>query len=149
MQSEARDAGVPRIMPLAIAPEREGSSPEFDLSDPDASVYCPSCGSGFRAGATRCADCDRDLVPRSWVEARAREPAGEHESIDAPVKLADVENPFKADVLGSILNQEGIWFATQPTGWAAIRFVVRSRDLDAARQILSDLDHAEERAEDR
>jgi hypothetical protein len=52
-------------------------------------------------------------------------------------------------VLGSILNQEGIWFATQPTGWAAIRFVVRSRDLDAARQILSDLDHAEERAADR
>jgi hypothetical protein len=139
------------FMPLAAEPEPADSVPEFDLSDPDAVAYCPACGSGFRAGLLRCADCDRDLVPRSWAEARASERAVEQETVDpyARVRLADVENPFKANLLGSILNEETIWFTTEPTGWAAIRFVVRSRDLEAARQILSDLDEMDDRAENR
>lgn len=128
------------------APELEepsvtaGGLPEFDLSDPDAVAFCPSCGDGYRAGATRCADCDRDLLPRSWVEARSKEPALEPNSADAPVLLADVENTFKAQLLASVLTDEGVWFASEPSGWSAARFLVRARDLDFARQVLSDLD---------
>jgi hypothetical protein len=133
--------------PLPGPPDLEENL-EFDLSDPDAVAYCPSCGSGFRAGPVRCVDCDRDLMPRAWAEAQACEPALEHQTLDALVPLADVENPFRADVLGSVLNAERIWFTTKSTGWAAIRFVVRSRDLEAARQILSDMDEMADRAEE-
>lgn len=45
-------------------------APEFDLSDLSAAAFCPSCGAGYRAGPSRCADCDETLVPRSSVEAK-------------------------------------------------------------------------------
>jgi len=120
--------------------ETAGRLPEFDLSDPDAVAYCPSCGSGYRTGPVRCVDCDRQLLPRSWVEARTLGPAVEPDGVDAPVLLADVENSFKAHLLGSALHDEGIWFASEPSAWGAVRFLVLPRDLDLARRMLSDLD---------
>ncbi len=125
------------------APELEettGGLPEFDLSDPDAVAFCPSCGSGYRAGPLRCADCDRELLPRSWVEARTIGPAFEPTGADTPLLLADVENSFKAHLLGSVLHDEGIWFASEPSAWGAVRFLVLPRDLEPARRVLSDLD---------
>ncbi len=116
--------------------EASGGSPEFDLSDPDAVVFCPSCGSGYRAGAARCSDCDTELMSRSWVEARASERA----VADSPVPLADIESAYRAHVLGSLLNDEGIWFATETPGRGAVRFHVRARDLPRAQDVLSDLD---------
>ena len=120
--------------------ETAGSLPEFDLSDLDAVAYCPSCGSGYRTGPVRCADCDRELLPRSWVEARTIGPVIEPSGADAPVLLADVENSFKANLLGSALSEEGVWFASEPSAWGAVRFSVLPRDLAFARQVLSDLD---------
>jgi hypothetical protein len=114
--------------------------PDFDLSDPDAAAFCPSCGSAYRAGTARCTDCDCELVPRSWVEARANEPDLEHERNEAPVPLADIENSYRAHVLGSLLNDEGIRFGTETSSWGAVRFLVFARDLDVAREVLSDLD---------
>jgi hypothetical protein len=130
-------------LPSPEAPELEdtaGRLPEFDLSDPDAKAFCPSCGSGYRTGPVRCVDCDRELLPRAWVEARTIGPAIEPDSVDAPVLLVDVENSFKAHLLGSALHDEGIWFASEPSAWGAVRFLVLPRDLDLARQMLSDLD---------
>lgn len=134
-------------LPSPEAPELEetaGRLLEFDLSDPDAVAFCPSCASGYRATAIRCADCDRDLLPRSWVEARSKEPAMEPNSAGATVLLADVENTFKAQLLASVLSDEGVWFASEPSAWGAARFLVRARDLDFARQALSDLDEIQD-----
>lgn len=120
--------------------QETGSIPEFDLSDPDAVAYCPSCGSGYRVGPVRCVDCDRELLPRSSVEAGAIGPAIETNGAEAPVLLADVENSFKAHLLGSALSEEGVWFASEPSAWGAVQFSVLPRDLAFARQVLSDLD---------
>jgi hypothetical protein len=113
-----------------------GPPPEFDLSDPDAAFFCPSCGSGYRAGASRCTDCDTGLVPRSSAEARASERGVD----DSAVPLADIESSYRAHVLGSLLNDEGIWFATETPGRGAVRFHVRPGDLHLAQDVLSDLD---------
>jgi hypothetical protein len=113
-----------------------GPPPEFDLSDPDAVLFCPSCGSGYRAGSSRCSDCDTGLVPRSSAETRA----SEGEVNDSPVPLADIEGAYRAHVLGSLLNDEGIWFATEASGAGAVRFHVRAGDLHLAQDVLSDLD---------
>lgn len=130
-----------------VPEETVGEPAEFDLSDPDAVAFCPSCGSGYRAGPVRCAECDRELLPRSWVEARAREPAVEPSAVDTPVLLTDIGNSFKAHLLGSVLNDEGIWFATEPSSMGAVRFLVLPRDLDVARQVVSDLDESQKSLE--
>jgi hypothetical protein len=127
------------------APESEvhepiEAPPEFDLSDPDAVAFCPSCGSGYRAGPLVCVDCETALRPRSWAETQ-RELVSDP-TVDQVV-LADVESSFKADVLGSALHDQGVWFVTQPTGSPALRFLVHPVDLDLARQVLSDIDELE------
>ncbi len=127
--------------PIGAALELKLSDPEFDLSDPDAVAFCPRCGSGYRAGPLVCVDCQTELRPRSWVETRP-EPASDP-SVDEVV-LADVENPFRADVLRSALHDQGVWFAEQPTGWSALRFVVRPIDLELARELLADIDESAE-----
>jgi hypothetical protein len=43
-----------------------GAASAYDLDgppDPGAAARCPSCGVQYRAGFTRCSDCDLDLVP--------------------------------------------------------------------------------------
>jgi hypothetical protein len=75
-------------------------------------------------------------VPRSSAESRA----SESEVDDSPVPLADIESSYRAHVLGSLLNDEGVWFATEASRPGAVRFHVRARDLDLARDVLSDLD---------
>jgi hypothetical protein len=117
-----------------------GEPPEFDLSDPDAVAFCPSCGSGYRAGVALCSDCDSDLRPRAWAEARASEGPVD----DSLVPLADLQDSYRAHVLGSLLNDEGVWFATEASSPGVVRFHVRARDLDLARDVLSDLDQLPE-----
>jgi len=127
-------------------PETEwaGSEPpQFDLSDPDAVAYCPSCGSGYGAGPIRCVECDRELVARSWVEAQASAVTPEPASVEMPVPLGDVANFFKAHLLGSALKEEGIWFTSEPGAGGAVRFLVLARDLERASQVLADLDELE------
>jgi hypothetical protein len=48
--------------------------PEFDLSDADAAMFCPVCAAGYTARISRCADCDRDLLPRSEIEKLGKDP---------------------------------------------------------------------------
>lgn len=148
IEAKLATTGEPVQLPSAEAPELAETAvrlPEFDLSDPDAVAYCPSCGSGYRAAAlVRCADCDRELLPRSWVEARAKAPALEPTGVDAAVVLADVGNSFKAHLLSSALHDEDIWFLSEPSAWGALRFLVLPRDLDLARELLSDIDEIQE-----
>jgi hypothetical protein len=127
VEAKLAEAGDALEEPSPDEPELDetaGEPPEFDLSDPDAVAFCPSCGSGYRAGTIRCWDCDSELVPRSSVEARANQPHLERES-DEPVPLSDLTNSYRAHVLGSLLNDEGIWFATETSTWGAVRFLVR------------------------
>lgn len=44
----------------------------FDLSDPDAISFCPSCGAGYTARVVQCTDCNEELVPRSRVEVEVK-----------------------------------------------------------------------------
>ncbi len=113
------------------------SSPEFDLSDPDAVSFCPRCGCGYRAGPLVCVDCDAELRPRSWVETRTELESGV--SIDE-VFLVDIESSFQADVLRSALRDQDVLFVIRPTASHALRFLVRPVDLDLARQVLADVD---------
>ena len=46
--------------------------PDFDLSDPDAVGYCPACGYGYTARASRCKSCDVALISRAEAEAARR-----------------------------------------------------------------------------
>jgi hypothetical protein len=137
---EALESPIATILDETELDESAVRPRDFDLSDPDAVAFCPSCGSGYRAGATRCTDCDSELVPRSWVEARANERDLEGESDEGPVPLSEIENSYRAHVLGSLLNDERIWFATETSRWGAVRFLVLTRDLDAAREVLSDVE---------
>ncbi len=136
----ARETSEQPIAPKLTFHQPIDICPEFDLSDPDAVAFCPSCGSGYRAGPLVCVDCETALRPRSWVETR---PELVYDPAVDPVILADVENAFRADVLDSALHDQGIWFVTQPTGSRALRFLVRPFDLDLARQVLADIDEIE------
>ena len=81
--------------------------PDFDLNDPDAAGYCPSCGSGYAARVTRCPPCGVVLVPRDHVEAttRIRQP---NEEAEATVLLCELDEPVKANLLGLELDQAGV-----------------------------------------
>jgi hypothetical protein len=100
-------------------------------------AFCPTCGSGYRAGPLVCADCQTELRPRSWVETNL---GLEDDSGVEPVVLADVENTFQAQVLASALRDSTIRFATQPLAPAVLRFLVHPVDIESARQVLSDID---------
>jgi len=124
----------------------------FNLKDPDAAAFCPSCGYGFRAGFTRCAGCATDLLPRSEVEAlleRARfgPAAAENIDPDAPVALAMIGNPILGGALAAHLESAGIRFAVlqggalQAFGDASgpVEFYVPFAALEQAREILEAL----------
>jgi hypothetical protein len=143
---------------------------KYDLSDPDAVLFCPSCGSGYTAKATRCADCDEQLVSRTWVEAQAQEEPGQETSAyeasyaDDPqyeaadpgstVHLCRIDDRLKVSFLESLLNEAEILFYTKEghiqsgllsRDMAGIfDFFVIERDLARALELVERLDAPEQ-----
>ena len=121
----------------------------FDLSDPDAVSFCPSCGSGYTARAARCTDCGENLISRSRAEAQMQE-AVDASDIRATVPLCRLEDRLKASLLESGLEEAQVKFFVRELGvqpglasrglGGLFEFVVSEEDLDRAEQILSRLD---------
>jgi hypothetical protein len=88
--------------------------PDFDLSDPDAVAYCPACGYGYTARATRCAPCDVALIPRARVEAAARSRIAETTPMGDSALLVRLDEPVQANVLELELGEAGIPYLVQP-----------------------------------
>jgi len=86
--------------------------PEFDLSDPDAVAYCPSCGSGYTARARRCEPCEVALVPRAEIAAAAGpapEPVAEaSDAAEETRALWRTTDPAMAALLGLELQQAAV-----------------------------------------
>jgi membrane protease YdiL (CAAX protease family) len=134
-----------------VEPDEKGR-PTFDLSDPDAVSYCPSCGDGYRPEAIRCVDCDVELLPRSVIEGR--------KASDEPRRDFGVTVPFcRADqaeawLLGAELEHAGIPFFTKehavqgmPFGGArssVIEFFVPKEKIEEAESVLSNLEDFED-----
>ena len=104
--------------------------PRFDLSDPDAVRFCPSCGSGYTARVTRCEACDTALVSRAEVEAGTLavddEVAPTAET--GEVVLVQVSDRTEADLVAGALERAGVPYL--------VEFRVSAPYLDAAQQAL-------------
>lgn len=132
-------------------------SPKYDLSDPDALFFCPTCGSGYTAKATRCVDCDELLVPRSWVESQMHEQSQQHDTGEA-VRLCRVVDRFEANFLKEELDTAGIPFmvkeldvqASLLSGAVAgnFDFFVTEHDLPRALDLVHRLEVPEPESED-
>jgi hypothetical protein len=133
----------------------ETVEPDYNLSDPDAVSFCPSCGAGYTAMAVRCQDCDQELVPRSWVEFRAPAAKAPGDTGDA-VHLCEILGRIKAGRLELELAEAGIRFFTRPQHLlgvggglhGAIDFFVASKDLERAKGILLTVQELGERTLD-
>jgi hypothetical protein len=126
----------------------------FDLSDPDAVSFCPSCGAGYTARVVRCNDCDEDLVPRSRIEYELLQKETGGDDIGATVPLCQVENRLKAGLLESALEEAGIRFFVKELGIqpgllnrglaGRFEFVVAEQDLDRAKATVAGIEELEE-----
>jgi hypothetical protein len=122
-------------------------------------MFCPRCGAEYRAGFTRCSDCDLELVD---------ERPGEHpdKHLDEPLDERPAENPsddgkpsqlvvvgtshseFEARVAESALADAGIeavvrnddagGFYPFLSFTQGVQLLVRAEDAKEAREILSD-----------
>jgi hypothetical protein len=143
---------------------------KFDLSDPDAVFFCPECGSGYTAKATRCADCDEQLVSRNWVEAQEHEePVYEAPLVEMPrsahpqyegsdpgntVHLCRIDDRVKVSLLESLLNEAEVLFYTKEghiqsgllsRDMAGIfDFFVMDRDLPRALELIERMEQVDE-----
>ena len=118
-------------------------------------MICPECGSDYREGFTRCADCDVDLVEGAG--------AGEQEEEQPDLRLVKIYEGGNAAVLplvGSLLRDAGIEFMTRGealqdlfalgrfgTGGGSnvigpVEFWVREEDEAAARELLAGVDES-------
>jgi len=67
-------------------------------------MFCPQCGVEYRAGFTRCSDCNVDLV-----EKRPVRPGGDHsESHEAPVAVWRGDDPVAFSAALAALEDAGI-----------------------------------------
>jgi hypothetical protein len=135
-------------------------SPEYDLSDPDAVAFCPSCGSGYTARVARCQPCDVALVSRAEVERGAAEPAPDEDEAEAEWApegvageaestelLCRMEDPVKWEQLADDLHEAGVPYWPRSSRWQSlggappfVEFRVPARYLDAARRVLARLE---------
>lgn len=80
----------------------------FDLSDPDAFAFCPSCGTGYRAGVTHCSHCRTALTGRAEIE---RKFAHDHTGVDEAggmKRVYSTTRPWEAHMLAHALHQHDI-----------------------------------------
>ncbi|HMF58475.1 MAG TPA: DUF2007 domain-containing protein [Pyrinomonadaceae bacterium] len=104
-------------------------------------MFCPVCESEYEKGIERCPDDDADLVERLTPETAV------HDSSEARfVPLHNIGSPAEAEMVGDILQQNGIRAAVQSGGMDAFspllsstspgaRVLVDERDYDRALEI--------------
>lgn len=112
-------------------------------------MICPSCGSEYREGFARCADCDVDLV-------EPPPPPAEEPPVEL-VKVYETSNAAVIPLVESLLDDAGIEFMTKgaeiqdfigggrfPAGFnlivGPVEFHVRDDAADEARAILDTLE---------
>ena len=118
-------------------------------------MFCPQCRSEYRAGFTRCADCDVALVESlddAWADGGAPlddalEPLHETRSSDELgellERLEDERVPYliQAGTALALLDGHDLAEAAQPDHWEA-RVAVSAPLLRRAREILGELQRA-------
>jgi hypothetical protein len=112
-------------------------------------MLCPTCGSEYREGFVRCADCDVDLVA-----ALPSAPSGDERSQIQLVEVFETGDPTEMSVLESLLQDAGIDFTTSSEsakdyyaggrfggsfGFGPMKYFVRSDDEAAARDVIASL----------
>lgn len=102
-------------------------------------MFCPDCQSEYIAGITRCPVCHVDLVPTLPAEA-------EPEFIDYTEVLATY-SPADVAFIKSLLEGEGIQYFFKGEHFMymrpladPVRLMVRSDQVDAARELLKDVE---------
>src|SRR5713226_10112337 len=111
-------------------------------------MLCPACGSEYRDGFVRCADCDVDLV-----SDLPPAPGDERSQIQL-VEVFETGDPNVMSVLESLLQDAGIDFTTSSEtakdlyvggrfggsfSFGPVRFFVRLEDAAAARDMIANL----------
>jgi hypothetical protein len=68
--------------------------------------YCPGCEEEFQNSATRCAECNLDLISeQQWIELQAER---RKDADEVFVRAAIAGDRFEADVMKDALEKEGI-----------------------------------------
>jgi Putative prokaryotic signal transducing protein len=98
-------------------------------------MYCPICRSEYRAGFTRCNDCDVALV--------AELPAEEEPKFVDLVEILSTADAGQISLIKSILEAEEIPYLAQGENFnlgrnIAVRFLVPRDYLAQSREILAD-----------
>ncbi len=101
--------------------------------------FCPSCQIEYRAGFTRCTDCDVELVPSLPEEAPAE---GDTTPVEL-VELATFPNASEAEMIQELLEDNGISTVLRgnrdPLGVVAgstiITLLVKQADLPEAQKL--------------
>ncbi|MEW6733745.1 MAG: DUF2007 domain-containing protein [Acidobacteriota bacterium] len=102
--------------------------------------FCPECLGEFKAGITRCEDCNRELVERLTPENTVHDM-----SATAMVVLRTFANTTEAEMVQEVLEQNGVRVLLQgevasgtlfPTTATAVNLLVDERDLDRARELV-------------
>lgn len=103
--------------------------------------YCPRCGTAYREGFSRCADCGVPLVdePPSALAVRSPEPVQE-------VAVASFVSRVEAEMWAELLAEEGIPCVIVPLGpgaggwgsseWLPHELRVRAEDEERASGVL-------------
>jgi hypothetical protein len=104
-------------------------------------LFCPNCKLEYRAGFTRCADCDVDLIAALPKAAEAQE-VGVHD-LRTPVVLRRGVSVPDAAVIREALNAAGIRFNTRRAsaeivadGTPSYEFWVNAEDRPNAQSVL-------------
>jgi hypothetical protein len=102
-------------------------------------MYCPKCGTEYREGFPRCADCDIDLVSEKSPEPGDQE---EHEFVILKTYASRHEAELGKGIL-SVNGIDGFIFADDYGGInpglsfsTGVRLVVKKRDAEKALDIL-------------
>jgi hypothetical protein len=111
-------------------------------------MFCPACGSEYRDGFVRCADCDVDLV------ANLPSAPGDDRSKIELVEVFETGDPIVMSVVESLLQETGIEFSTSSEtatnlyiggrlggsfSFGPRKYFVRNEDEAAARDIVANL----------
>lgn len=107
-------------------------------------MFCPKCGTEYREGFYKCADCSADLVP-----GQPPEPENDVRYVEM-VEVFSTYNPGDIAVIKSVFDGEEIhyYFQGENTnimigGGAYARLLVKADQVGRARDILREMEFLE------